>query len=675
MKPSYFKTSMVLIMASACLLYMQSCKPKTAESAATGDASKSYVAPGKYDEFYNIVSGGFNGQVSVYGIPSGRLFRIIPVFSQSPESGYGFSEETKPMLNTSHGFVPWDDQHHIALSETKGEHDGRWAFANANNTPRLARIDLTNFRTAEILEIPNSAGNHASPFITENSEYVVAATRFSVPLDDQNGDVPINSYKENFKGSISFVSVDPKSGEMNIAFQIRTPGVNFDLSRAGKGKSHGWFFFSCYNSEKANTLLEVNASQRDKDFVMAVNWKKAEEYLKAGKAKKQSVKYAHNVYDEKTHTATSTMRNEVLVLDPADCPDMLYLIPCPKSPHGTDVDPTGEYIVASGKLAASIPVFSYTKIQKAIADKAFDGEYDGIPVIKYEAALHGEVAKPGLGPLHTEFDGKGNGYTSMFVSSEIVKWRISDLQVLDRVPTYYSIGHLSIPGGPTAKPHGKYMIAYNKITKDRYLPTGPELTQSAQLYDISGEKMKLLLDFPTTGEPHYAEAIPASMLMDKQRKIYKIEENAHPYASKGEGMTKVERKGNQVHVWMTAIRSHLTPDNIEGVKLGDEVYFHVTNLEQDWDVPHGFAIKGANNAEILIMPGETQTLKWVADRVGIFPFYCTDFCSALHQEMSGYLRVSPVNSNVALLFSTGTNKPAVSGTDAAGATEKAPGTK
>jgi nitrous-oxide reductase len=610
----------------------------------------------------------------VYGIPSGRLFRIIPVFSQSPESGYGFSEETKPMLNTSHGFVPWDDQHHIALSQTKGEHDGRWAFANGNNTPRLARIDLTTFRTSEILEIPNSAGNHASPFITENSEYIVAATRFSVPLDDQNGDVPINTYKQNFKGSISFVSVNPTSGEMNIAFQIRTPGVNFDLSRAGKGKSHGWFFFSCYNSEKANTLLEVNASAKDKDFVMAVNWKKAEEYVKAGKGKKQAVKYAHNIYDDNTHTATSTIKTEVVVLDPADCPDMLYVIPCPKSPHGTDVDPSGEYIVASGKLAASIPVFSFTKLQKAIADKAFDGDYDGIPVIKYEAALHGEVAKPGLGPLHTEFDGKGNAYTSMFVSSEIVKWRISDLEVLDRVPTYYSIGHLSIPGGPTAKPHGKYMIAYNKITKDRYLPTGPELTQSAQLYDITGEKMKLILDFPTTGEPHYAEALPAGMLIDKQRKIFKIEENTHSHVSKGEGQAKVERKGNQVHVWMTAIRSHLTPDNIEGVKVGDEVYFHVTNLEQDWDVPHGFAMKGANNAEILIMPGETQTLKWVADRVGIFPFYCTDFCSALHQEMSGYLRVSPVNSNVAIHFSTGTNKPAVTNTDslkAAGSTSKA----
>jgi nitrous-oxide reductase len=637
-----------------------SCKPKGAASAVSGDAaSKAYIAPGKYDEFYNIVSGGFNGQIGIYGIPSGRLFRIVPVFSMSPETGYGYTEETKPMLNTSHGFIPWDDLHHIALSQTNGEHDGRWAFANGNNTPRIARVDLTTFRTAEILEIPNSAGNHASPFITQGSEYVVAATRFSVPLEGQGqGDVAINTYKENFKGSVSFISVDQKSGEMNIAFQIRTPGVNFDLSRAGKGKSHGWFFFSCYNSEKANTLLEVNASAKDKDFIMAVNWKKAEEYVRAGKAKKESVKYAHNTYDENKHTAVSTIKNDVLVLDPKDCPDMIYMIPCPKSPHGTDVDPTGEYIVGSGKLAALIPVFSYTKLQQAIANKQFDGNYDGIPVIKYEAALHGEVQKPGLGPLHTEFDGNGNAYTSFFVSSEIVKWSLKDLKVLDRVPTYYSIGHLSVPGGPTSKPHGKYVIAYNKITKDRYLPTGPELTQSAQLYSIDGDKMKLILDFPTTGEPHYAEALPAALLMNKQRKIYKIEENTHPYVAKGEAQTKVVREGNKVHVYMTAIRSHLTPDNIEGVRIGDEVYFHVTNLEQDWDVPHGFAIKGAGNAEALIMPGETQTILFKPDRVGIFPFYCTDFCSALHQEMQGYLRVSPPGSSVPLTFSTGTNKPA-----------------
>ncbi len=632
------------------------CKPKGMQTAVQGDAAvKAYVAPGKYDEFYNFVSGGFSGQMSVYGLPSGRLFRVIPVFSVDPEKGYGYSEETKPMLNTSHGFVPWDDLHHPALSTKDGIHDGRWAFGNANNTPRIARLDLKTFRTVEIIEIPNSGGNHSSPFITENTEYVVAGTRFSVPMGDKV-DVPIESYKENFRGTVSFISVDPNNGNMNIAFQLMLPGVNFDLARAGKGKSHGWFFFSCYNSEQANTLLEVNASQKDKDFIMAVNWKKAEEYVKSGKGTKKTVRYAHNVYNEETHMATSEIKTEVLVLDPKELPDMVYFMPCPKSPHGCDTDPTGEYIVGSGKLAAVIPVFSFTKIQAAIEQKNFDGEFEGIPVLKYDAVLHGEVQKPGLGPLHTEFDDKGNAYTSFFVSSEIVKWRVSDLTVLDRVPTYYSIGHLCVPGGPTKKPWGKYVIAYNKITKDRYLPTGPELTQSAQLYSIDGDKMKLLLDFPTIGEPHYAEAIPAELIKPNSTKIYKLEENKNPYAALGEKNARVERKGNEVHVYMTSIRSHFVPDNIEGVKVGDVVYFHVTNLEQDWDVPHGFAVKGANNAELLIMPGETQTLMWKPERVGVFPMYCTDFCSALHQEMQGYVRVSPAGSNVPLTFSTGAKK-------------------
>ncbi|MFY8110249.1 MAG: Sec-dependent nitrous-oxide reductase [Bacteroidia bacterium] len=658
MKNSTIKLLLVgigLMMLSGGVFFI-GCKGKPQASGTDKDAaSKVYVSPGKHDEFYNFVSGGFSGQMSVYGLPSGRLFRVMPVFSVDPTSGYGYSEETKPMLNTSHGFVPWDDLHHVALSLTKGEHDGRWAFGNANNTPRIGRIDLKTFRTVDILEIPNSSGNHSSPFITENSEYVVAGTRFSYPMDDEESqpDVSISSYKKNFKGTVSFISVDPKSGNMNIGFQLLLPGFNFDLARAGKKASHDWVFFSCYNTEQANTLLEVNASQKDKDFIMAVNWKKCEELVKAGKATKKKVRYTHNTYSEITHSATSELLTEVNMLDPKQFEGLVYFMPCPKSPHGCDVDPTGQYIVGSGKLAAIIPVFSFDKMKNAIQNKTYEGDFEGIPVLKYDAVLHGEVKKPGLGPLHTEFDGKGFAYTSFFVSSEIVKWNIEKLEVVDRVPTYYSIGHLCIPGGPTTKPHGKYVIAYNKITKDRYLPTGPELTQSAQLYSIDGDKMKLLLDFPTIGEPHYAEAIPASLVAPNSTKIFKLEENKHPYVAMGEGKAKVERKGNEVHVYMTSIRSHFTPDNIEGVKMGDVVYFHVTNLEQDWDVPHGFAVKGANNAELLIMPGETQTLKWTPDKVGVVPIYCTDFCSALHQEMQGYVRVSPANSTVPLSFSTG----------------------
>ncbi|WP_343586440.1 Sec-dependent nitrous-oxide reductase [Flavobacterium sp.] len=655
MKNKFLKSIFVVTLGGALFV---SCKPKDSTDAVEGDAAqKVYVAPGKYDEFYNFVSGGFSGQVSVYGLPSGRLLRVMPVFSEDPQSGYGYSEETKPMLNTSHGYVPWDDQHHLDLSQTNGEVDGRWIFANANNTPRIARIDLKTFRTAEIIELPNCAGNHSSPFITENTEYVVGASRFSVPPDNDNGDVPINTYKKNFKGYLSFVKIG-KEGQLDLSFQIVAPGVNFDLSHPGKKESHGWFFFSCYNTEQANTLLEVNASKNDKDFIMAVNWKKAEEYIKAGKGKRIPAKYAHNTWDEKTQSAKSVIMNEVLTLDASELKDICYMIPCPKSPHGCDIDPTGEYIIGSGKLAALIPVFSFTKLKDAIAKKQFDGAYAGIPVVKYEAALYGEVQKPGLGPLHTEFDGKGNAYTTMFVSSEVVKWNIKDLKVLDRKATYYSPGHLMVPGGNTEKPFGKYMVVYNKITKDRFLPTGPELAQSAQLFDISGDKMKLLLDFPTIGEPHYAQGIPADKVRNNgQLKYYDIAANKHPFATKGEKESKVVREGNKVHIYMTCIRSHFAPDNIEGIRVGDEVYFHVTNLEQDWDVPHGFAIKGANNAELLIMPGETLTLKWVPEKKGIFPFYCTDFCSALHQEMQGYVRVSPAGSNVPITYSVGTNLP------------------
>ncbi len=639
------------ILVAVFSVYFFSCSGKGELASDSDAASKVYVAPGSYDEFYGLFSGGFNGQMAVYGIPSGRLLRIIPVFAQHAENGWGYTEESKPMLETSYGFIPWDDAHHPELSMTDGAPDGRWVFINGNNTPRIARIDLTTFKTAEIIEIPNSSGNHSSPFTTENSEYVIAGTRFSIPLP--NRDVSIDSYKENFKGNLTFVKVNPKSGRMNLEFQIRMPGFNYDLSHAGKNASKDWFFFTCYNSEQANTLLEVNASQNDKDFIAAINWKLAEKYLAEGKAKDEPGKYRHNVWNDETHSATSTEMNGVKVLYPEDCPGLVYFMPAPKSPHGCDVDPSGEYIVASGKLAALIPVFSFTKMLKAIDEKKFDAQIEGIPVLNYDAVIAGEVQKPGLGPLHTEFDGKGFGYTSMFLSSEIVKWKIGTWEVVDRIPTYYSIGHLMIPGGDSKKPWGKYVIALNKITKDRYLPTGPELTQSAQLYDITGEKMKLLLDFPTTGEPHYAQAILADLVKPNSRKIYKLEENKHPYATKSEKEAKVVREGNVVRVYMTTIRSHFMPDMIEGVKLGDEVYFHVTNLEQDWDVPHGFTILSSQSSELLIMPGETQTIKWIPSRVGIFPYYCTDFCSALHQEMSGYMRVSPKDSKVEIKFNSG----------------------
>ncbi|MBI6115892.1 Sec-dependent nitrous-oxide reductase [Salegentibacter maritimus] len=631
-------------------LFLQSCGNDGSSGSKSGAitsnaAERVYVAPGEHDEYYAFLSGGYSGNLTVYGLPSGRLLKEIPVFSQFPTNGYGYSEETVPMLNTSFGFVPWGDAHHPDISQTEGELDGRWIFINENNTPRIARISLETFETEEIIEIPHSAGNHSSSFITENTEYVVAGTRFSVPYPQE--DMAIDQMKGNFKGPLTFIAIDD-NGRMNIDFQLKMPGFNYDLSHPGRGDSHGWFFFTTYNTEEAHTMQEVNASQNDKDFIAAVNWKKIQEYVKNGGGEEIDAEYAHNVFDHSTQTATTTMEKKVLTVDPREVEGAVYFMPTPKSPHGCDVDPSGEYIVGNGKLSTDLTVHSFSKMLKAIENEDFDGDAYGIPVLNFDSTLAGTVKEGGLGPLHTEFDGKGNAYTTFFISSEVVKWKLGTWEVLDRQPSYYSVGHLMIPGGNSREPYGKYMISMNKITKDRYLPTGPELEHSAQLYDISGEKMELLLDFPTHGEPHYAAGIPAEKIKSKSKKIYRLDENKHEYAAISESETKMVREGNEVHVYMTTVRSHFSPDNLEGIKVGDKVFFHVTNLEQDFDVPHGFAMIGANTSELLIMPGQTKTITWEPEKEGVWPFYCTDFCSALHQEMQGYVRVSGKNSNVPL---------------------------
>lgn len=631
----------------------QEKKSTSSERLSGSAAQKAYVAPGKYDEFYAFLSGGFSGQISVYGFPSGRLLKIIPVFAQFPENGYGYEEETKSLLNTSHGYLPWDDSHHVWASQTNGETDGRWVFINANNTPRIARIDLTTFKTVEILEIPNTGGNHGSPYGTMNSEYLVSSTRFMVPIPQK--DVPIDA--KNFGASISFIKVNKETGNMGIAFQVRVPAINYDLASCGKGPSHGWCFFTSYNSEKATNLLEINASQNDKDFIAAVNWKAGEKCLAEGKAVDTPSNYYHNVFNEATQSASSEKLTSVKVLTPQSCPGIIYLVPVAKSPHGSDVDPTGEYFVAGGKLAAQVTGYSFKKLLAAIEAKSFVANFEGINVLKYEDVMAGEVQQACLGPLHTEFDGKGFGYTSCFVSSEVIKWSLDSWKVVDRIPTFYSIGHLMIPGGNTMKPNPKYLIAMNKITKDRYLPTGPELAQAAQLIDITGEKMEMFLDFPLVGEPHYAQGIEADKVIKNQKKFYSLEENKHPYATKDESQFKVVRKGNEVHIYIAAVRSHFGPDNIEGVRVGDTVYFHVTNVEQDWDIFHGFSVMGSNITELLVGPGETHTLKWEPKEPGVWPYYCTDFCSALHQEMQGFIRVGPVGSKTPVKFTLGGEAP------------------
>jgi nitrous-oxide reductase len=602
------------VMCSLVLSFMLvSCreKPKVERTGAAEAAVATYVAPGDMDEYYLFYSGGHSGQVFVAGVPSMRHIATIPVFAPFPGTGYGYDKESREML----GEYTWGDVHHPALSETNGDYDGRWLFVNDNANNRLARIDLRDFKTRQILgPIPNISGYHGGSFVTPNTEYILAASRFSVPLP-KGSYAPIEEYAARYSGVVAGVAIDPNSGQMSLGWQIQMPPFDFDLGDAGKGASDGWAFWTCYNSERAIGKLEVTSTQNDRDYIAAVNWKAAEQAISENK---------FNTIDG------------VKVIDPKQAPGVVYLIPCSKSPHGVDVSPDGKYIVGSGKLQSITTAFNFEKIQTAIQNKDFTGEEDGIPVINYESVRDAEV-NVGLGPLHTQFDGDGYAYTSLFVESAIAKWKLGTWELVDKIPITYNIGHLCTAEGDTMHPSGKYLVALNKLSHGRHMSVGPSQPESSQLIDITGEKMKLLYDAFTDPEPHYAQMIKTEKL--KPIEVYAKEENKNPNAIWDVSEVSITSNSPDVTVKMIAVRSSFEPNKIE-VNQGDKVTIYLTNIEQTTDELHGFGL-GEYNINVVVDPGETKTIEFIANKPGVFPYYCTNFCSALHQEMQGYLLVKP----------------------------------
>ncbi|NOR58810.1 MAG: c-type cytochrome, partial [Sulfurimonas sp.] len=173
---------------------------------------------------------------------------------------------------------------------------------------------------------------------------------------------------------------------------------------------------------------------------------------------------------------------------------------------------------------------------------------------------------------------------------------------------------------------------------------GPLHPQNHQLIDIKGKTMDLLVDMPLPlGEPHQAVAIRAEKLHPHVR--YKMGTNAKTgKIHKGKtlaGQERIVRKGNKVFVYATFVRSHINPERIT-VNKGDDVTIYMTNLERAQDETHGFTVDNFN-VHASLEPGETTEMNFIADIEGVFPYYCTEFCSALHLEMMGYLMVKDPN--------------------------------
>jgi nitrous-oxide reductase len=622
---NFIKATAVASLAGAAGLTLAACGRQnggqvggtaaTSPTAAATDASgvpEDHVAPGQLDEYYGIWSGGQSGEIRLLGLPSMRELMRVPVFNPDFAIGWGVTNESKRVLGPN--FPPGGDCHHPHMSQTDGRYDGRYVFINDKAHTRVARIRCDVWRTDRIIDIPNVQAIHGLRVQrAPRTGYVFANGEDQVPSPNDGRDLD-----DPKKYQTMFSAIDGDT--MEVAWQVVVDGNldNTEADYAGK-----YAISTCYNSEGGVTLAEM--MQAERDWAVVFNIARIEEAVKKGNFK-------------------TIGKSKVPVVDGRHGSPLTMYIPISKNPHGINASPDGKYVIAAGKLSPTVSVLEWSRIDDWFAGK-FKDPRDAV------------VAEPelGLGPLHTAYDGRGNAYTTLFIDSQIVKWNIADAiaahngkkvnYLRQKLDVAYQPGHNHSSMGETRDADGRWLVSLNKFSKDRFLPTGPLHPDNDQLIDISGDTMKLVADGPVYAEPHDCILLHRRYLVDKVKRKW---ERDDPFFAETVAQAKkhgialdtdneIIRDGRNVFVYMTSAAPVFGLGSFK-VKKGDAVTVVVTNIDQIEDVSHGFCITNYGiNMEI--SPGATASATFTADKAGVYWYYCTFFCHALHMEMKGRMLV------------------------------------
>ncbi|MBI4199124.1 MAG: hypothetical protein HY535_01450 [Chloroflexi bacterium] len=599
-------------------------------TAAASPYQRPYPMPHQYwaktDEFYVFASGGQQGGVYVYGIPSMKALSEVPIFNEDMAWGWTAEDpEIRQMLTN-----PWTgelitrgDTHHPSLSKTDGKYDGRWLFINDKMQARVGRVDLDTFRTGQVLWIPNTTGGvhgfNVGPDTRlavqnfEHEQYPEEAIRKHLGLE-------IDPIQGPYVAGVAGIKI-AENGTMSNAWQVWGPW-QFDMARIGWGKSAGWLMTTAYNTERATDA--VGMFKREQDYLFFWNLASIQKAL----AEKKYV--------------TTQQAPDVPVIAWKDVE--VYVTPVPLNPHGLDVSPTGKYLLTSGKATTLVVAVDFEKVTQAVQEKKFIGEEYGVRILDPNA-VRAATMDLGMGPTHIEFDDKGYAYVGFFVDSDIKKvplgepytklhqkepWKVSDV-----LPAHFSVGHLLVPGGDTAQPYGKYLISMNKLTKDTFLPHGPLETENHELFNIEENPALLVDQMPLGPETHYSQAIPVSLVSSKAKHAYT---EAKALAAE-KPRVEYDYARKEVRVTMSVVRSFFTPNPLT-VPQGWKVKIRLVSGETAMDITHGFALDGYN-VSVSLDPGEVREVEFVADKAGVHWYYCIWFCSELHMEMRGRMIIVP----------------------------------
>lgn len=548
-------------------------------------AAKTYNPSGHRNDYLAFFGTGVSGRLAVVGMPSMKILKYVSVFSAEPWQGYAFDDESKAITKASAREeieYAYGDTGTPALSLTGGKHDAKAVFMADAANGRIGLVDLAEYETKQIVSHPLFRNSSPDLAVTQNTKYVIQSTAAAET--------------ENILGTTFWHFVEKQNGDHKVylidpvtSFSVLVTGITQNSPAAGKGATDGFAF---------------TISKADKKFLNVIDWKSAEGQL----AVKAVNRNGHLVVEEKTALEKGILRKLEL----------------PQSSDRIIVSGNGELGLITNRSGKTLQIID---LKAATAGK-----------------LNLSTIEVGGPSVDGAFAGK-NLYVTVHEPSQLVRIDLSSKKVIASHKFDFPAGKVMIPESDTLIAQEKFAVVANHSPYGRFTAVGPQTGLSANLVDISGKEMKSIYDasIPQTTR---LEAVAMSTKVNAPIYKYKIgtdPRSGHisPYKT-GSGKETIVRDGKRVHVYGSLIRSHITPDLIE-VEQGDIVSIHFTSNEQSKDNVHGFTID-TYNVHGSFEPGKTASFTFVADRPGVFPFYCTEFCSALHLEMQGYLLVKPMTN-------------------------------